>query len=35
MSRIVTFGEIMMKLIAPGQERFTQAAHFEVHNNGS
>jgi hypothetical protein len=25
----------MMKLIAPGQERFTQAAHFEVHNNGS
>ena len=25
----------MMKLIAPGQERFAQAAHFEVHYNGS
>ena len=30
MARVVTFGEIMMRLSPPGQQRFTQARNFEV-----
>jgi 2-dehydro-3-deoxygluconokinase len=30
MARVVTFGEIMMRLSPPGQQRFTQARNFEA-----
>lgn len=30
MARLVTFGEIMMRLATPGHERIIQATHFEV-----
>jgi 2-dehydro-3-deoxygluconokinase len=30
MARVVTFGEIMMRLSPPGQQRFTQARSFDV-----
>lgn len=30
MARVLTFGEIMMRLATPGHQRFLQATHFEV-----
>ena len=30
MSRIITFGEIMMRLNPPGYQRFRQASSFDV-----
>jgi 2-dehydro-3-deoxygluconokinase len=30
MARVVTFGEIMLRLSPPGQQRFTQARGFDV-----
>jgi 2-dehydro-3-deoxygluconokinase len=35
MSRVVTFGEIMLRLNTPGHERFSQATHFEVTYGGA
>lgn len=35
MSRVVTFGEIMLRLNAPGHERFNQATHFEAAYGGA
>ena len=35
MSRIVTFGEIMLRLSTPQHQRFAQASHFEVHPGGA
>ena len=32
---VVTFGELMMRLSAPGHERFVQAAHFNVAPGGA
>ncbi|MBI4587004.1 MAG: sugar kinase [Planctomycetes bacterium] len=34
MNRVVTFGEIMLRLSPPGQQRFVQAASFDVHFGG-
>lgn len=34
MPTVVTFGEIMMRLTAPGQQRFTQAAHLDITYGG-
>lgn len=35
MSRIVTFGEIMLRLSTPHHQRFAQASEFEVHPGGA
>jgi 2-dehydro-3-deoxygluconokinase len=35
MSRVVTFGEIMLRLNTPGHERFSQATHFEAAFGGA
>jgi 2-dehydro-3-deoxygluconokinase len=35
MSRIVSFGEIMMKLTTPGNQRFAQAEHLNILYSGS
>ena len=35
MSRVVTFGEIMLRLSTPGHQRFAQAAHFDLHPGGA
>lgn len=35
MSRVVTFGEIMLRLNTPGHERFSQATHFEAAYGGA
>jgi 2-dehydro-3-deoxygluconokinase len=35
MSRVVTFGEIMLRLNTPGHERFSQATHFQAAYGGA
>lgn len=35
MPRVVTFGEIMLRLSAPGHDRFAQATELEVHFGGA
>src|SRR4051812_23181143 len=35
MSRIVTFGEIMLRLSTPHHQRFAQASQFEIHPGGA
>lgn len=34
-NKIVTFGEVMMRLSPPGHQRFSHASQFEVHYGGS
>jgi 2-dehydro-3-deoxygluconokinase len=34
MHKVVTFGEIMLRLSTPGNERFVQSRHFDVHFGG-
>ncbi len=34
MTKVITFGEIMLRLSTPGFERFTQSGHFNIHFGG-
>src|SRR6476620_8157868 len=35
MQRVVSFGEIMLRLTTPGHQRFSQANHFEITFGGA